>query len=108
MPWSTSDRRTRLPKDWHAQRAATYRQAGGRCQHTNPDGTRCLWTGPLNGRPGQPGGHADHIRPSDDTSPLQWLCPTHHGAKSSAEGHAAMRAQRAKLHHPTERHPGLR
>lgn len=109
MPWSTSDRRARLPKDWHAQRARTYRAAAGRCQHTNPDGQRCTWTGPLNGRPSQPGGHCDHInRDQGNTSELAWLCPTHHLAKSSAEGHDAMRTQRDKLRHPAEQHPGLR
>jgi hypothetical protein len=103
MPWSTSTRRTRLPKDWHARRAACYRNAGGRCQWTT-NGQRCTWTGPLNGTKQQPGGHADHIdRAQGEHGPLQWLCPTHHNRKSSAEGHAARPARQRT----TPPHPGL-
>ena len=108
MPWDTSTRRTSLPKDWHARRARTKRQADGRCQHTEPDGTRCTWTSPQRGS-GQPDGHADHINreAGDEQTNLQWLCPDHHNAKSSTEGHAAMREQRTAGRHPAERHPGL-
>lgn len=102
MPWSTSNRRATLPKDWHQQRARTWRAAGGRCQQVT-NGARCPWTGRLNGD----GGQADHVHGPDHPE-LQWLCPTHHAVKSSGEGHDAMRAQRAKLHHPVERHPGAR
>lgn len=56
-----------------------------------------------------PGNQCDHIIPGSDHSPgnLEWLCRRHHAEKSAAEGHAAMRAQRAKVKHPRERHPGL-
>jgi 5-methylcytosine-specific restriction protein A len=100
MPWSTSTRV--MPKDWHKQRARCWRAAGGRCQHVT-DGERCTWTGRLNGD----GGQADHVHGPDDEE-LQWLCPAHHSAKSAAEGHQAMRVQRAKLRHPIEQHPGAR
>lgn len=108
MPWSTSRRHDRLPADWHKQRARAYRAAGGRCQHHDQHGQRCTWTGPLNGKPGRPGGHADHINRTDPDSPLQWLCPTHHLTKSSREGHQAMRQVRAAAKHPSETHPALR
>lgn len=108
MPWSTSDRRSRLGPDWHARRARCYRNAGGRCQHVDDNGQRCTTRPPLHKTTTQAGGHADHIdRELGEDGPLAWLCPAHHYAKSSAEGHDAMRQQRAKTLHPRERHPGL-
>lgn len=106
MPWSTSDRAIRLPKDWHARRARTYRIAGGRCQHTD-NGQRCTTHAPLHKRGNQPAGHADHITAGagDQTDNLQWLCPPHHLAKSSNEGHQAMATQRTKAKHPIQQHP---
>lgn len=108
MPWSTSDRGARLPTDWHARRARAYREAGGRCQWIT-EGVRCTWVGPLHKTATQAAGHCDHIDRAAGDSPanLRWLCPTHHLEKSSGEGHAAMRLQRAKAFHPRERHPGL-
>lgn len=110
MPWANdSARRATLPRDWHARRARTKRLAGGRCQHVDDQDQRCTWRSPV-ARSGQPDGHADHIVPGTDDSQqnLRWLCPPHHAAKSSGEGHDAMRALRAKAYHPRERHPGAR
>jgi hypothetical protein len=108
MPWSTSDRAIRLPPDWHARRARTYRAAQGRCQALQ-DGQRCNTFAPLHKRGDQPAGHADHINPAlGEDGPLQWLCPPHHSRKSSHEGHQAMAAQRCKARHPTEQHPAAR
>lgn len=106
MPWTTSDRAKRLPPDWHARRARTYRAACGRCQIID-NGRRCNTYVPLHKRGDQPAGHADHITPGagDQQDNLQWVCPPHHGRKSSGEGHQAMAAQHAKTKHPTERHP---
>jgi 5-methylcytosine-specific restriction protein A len=101
MPWSAgiSPRSQELPPDWQTRRANAKRRAAGRCERITPDGTRC------NAR----GNQCDHIIPGNNHSldNLEWLCQPHHAAKSAAEGHDAMRAQRAKLRHPTERHPGL-
>lgn len=108
MPWDNdSPRHARLPKDWHARRARTERIAGKRCQRVE-GGQRCTWTSPPKGS-GQPGGHADHIdrTKGDEQSNLEWLCPTHHKIKTSAEGHAAAAAARSDALHPVERHPGL-
>lgn len=101
MPWSTSDRRASLPRDWHKQRARAWRTAGGRCQAVT-DGQRCRWVGRLNGD----GGQADHINGPDDPT-LQWLCPDHHKAKTQREALAGAAATRALSQHPRERHPGL-
>jgi 5-methylcytosine-specific restriction protein A len=108
MPWTTSDRASRLPKDWHARRAACYRRAGGRCQWLT-NGQRCTTVTPLHRQGHHQAGHADHIDRTlgDDPTNLQWLCPPHHLAKSSAEGNQARRTQRTDEHHPRERHPGL-
>lgn len=102
MPWSTSTRATRLPRDWHAQRARCYRDANGRC-------TNCGTPAPLHRTPTQPAGHADHVdRLLGDTSPLAWLCQPCHLTKSSVEGQQAMRDRRVTALHPREQHPGLR
>lgn len=100
--WTSSTRRTRLPTNWPQLRTAVRTRAGERCEHRNPDGSRCP----------NPGTDCDHINPGDnhDLANLQWLCAQHHRAKSSAEGNAAMRmaaAKRAALKtRPTEPHPG--
>jgi 5-methylcytosine-specific restriction protein A len=99
MAWETSTRRTRLPADWKARRAAARRRAGGRCEGTLTDGTRC---------PNQ-GTDADHLIPGDDHSPanLRWLCRPCHIAKTTAEAAARNRARAAARRRPPERHPGL-
>jgi 5-methylcytosine-specific restriction protein A len=94
MPWSTSDRRTRLPKDWHRRRAIAKRNANGQCQWQT-DGIRCT----------TPGTDCDHIdrNGSDEPANLQWLCRRHHTIKTQAESHAS----RPRQARPKPRHPGL-
>ena len=90
MPWSSSDRRQRLPKDWPKRRAAVKRRAGGRCEaavhvpECDGIGTDC-----------------DHIKAGDDHSlaNLQWLSLPCHKAKTAAE--------RPSRKRPAEKHPGL-
>ena len=100
MPWSTSDRRSRLPKNWNKIRAQVKKRAGGRCE--------AYWTPGRTAKTGQPhavgcdgyGTDADHILRGDDHSPgnLQWLSGPCHKAKTASEG-----PQRKR---PAERHPG--
>lgn len=97
MPWSTSDRRHRLPPDWPALKAHTRKRAGNRCEahHHHP---RCDGTGQ----------EADHITPGDDHTPdnLQWLNAHCHKFKTAAES-AARNSQAAELRkRPAEDHPG--
>lgn len=105
MPgWQGSDRRARLPKNWHRLREQVRARAGGQCEHTI-DGIRCT----------AQGNQCDHIVRGDDhsLSNLQWLCGPHHAEKSSREGGSAPRKPRG----PTaieraraarrEDHPGL-
>lgn len=97
MPWSTSDRRQRLPNDWPAIRERVRQRAHGQCeaQHHEPDcdgiGTDC-----------------DHITPGDDhrMSNLAWLSRTCHKAKTARENSEARAAVAAALKRPAERHPG--
>lgn len=102
MPgWQGSDRRARLPKNWHRLREQVRARAGGRCEHTI-DGIRCTAQGT----------DCDHIVRGDDhsLSNLQWLCRPHHAEKSSREGGSAPRRPsaiaRARAAR-TEAHPGL-
>lgn len=98
MPWSSSDRRDRLPRDWHRRRAIAKRNAQGRCQAEvhEPEcdgiGTQC-----------------DHIINNDnhDETNLQWLSEPCHRAKTARETAAGRRAFYGRAKHPTERHPGL-
>ncbi len=95
--WAGSDRRVRLPKEWHAQRQRVLRD-GGRICHV------C-------GLPGAD--QVDHIRPGDDHSDAN-LAPIHkepcHREKSSREGGQALGRVRKQIaasrKRPAERHPG--
>lgn len=91
MSWETSDRRSRLPKDW-AQRVAQVRdRAKNQCeaQQHAPDcdgiGREC-----------------DHIKAGDDHSlaNLQWLSTPCHKAKTQRETHPPRR--RGARRHPSE------
>jgi 5-methylcytosine-specific restriction protein A len=95
MPWSTSNRHARLPKDWHRRRAIAKRNAGGQCQWIE-DGRRCTAAGT----------DCDHIdrRGTDDLTNLQWLCSAHHKTKTRAEAQAA----RPSSLRAAAKHPGLR
>ena len=78
MPWNTSDRRSRLPKNWEAIRQATKRRAGDRCEWAE-GGTRCT----------SKGSECDHIDGNDDHARTQWLCMPHHKVKTQREAQAA-------------------
>lgn len=94
MAW-TGERGKRLPKDWHRRRAIAKREAGGQCQATTSDGTRCQAAGT----------DCDHINrhAGDDVSNLQWLCRDHHNVKTQAEAQAAHLPRKR----PAQKHPGL-
>lgn len=98
MGWETSDRRSRLPADWHRIRARILRRDGYVCQATDSMGRLCL----------EPARDVDHIVPGDDHSEtnLQALCRWHHSRKSSEEG-AAARQPRPSRRRAPEKHPGL-
>jgi 5-methylcytosine-specific restriction protein A len=99
--WSGSDRKARLPADWEQRRATIRDRAGGRCQATMRDGTRCI----------EPGTDCDNIVHGDDHSPtnLQWLCRWHHNRKIALEALEARRFTRVpSARKPRETHPGLR
>lgn len=93
MPWATSDRRSRLPKDWAKRRRETQIRANNRCQATTH-------AADCNGL----GSECDHIIPNDDHSPenRQWLSHACHLAKTLREAQAA----RPTRKRPPERHPG--
>ncbi|NUK72110.1 HNH endonuclease [Streptomyces lunaelactis] len=92
--WKNSTRRSRLPPNWRALRAAAHRRNPGHLCHI------C----------GRPGGDAlDHKQAGDNHSldNLDWahdqMPPYCHRYKSAAEGNAA----RPSARRPPERHPGL-
>lgn len=95
MPWSTSDRRSRLPSDW-AWRVGKVKddRAKGRCEdkHHAPD---------CDGRAAE----VDHIVQGDDHSltNLQALSVACHARKTRLDN-----GYRAKVKSPPEQHPGTR
>ena len=98
MPWSTSDRRSRLPADWPQIVARIKKRDQNRCKKRLPvTGKRCP----------RRGTDVDHIIPGDDhrDENLQLLCEEHHREKSAQEGHQA-RWGRQKITLRTERQPG--
>jgi 5-methylcytosine-specific restriction endonuclease McrA len=87
MAWETSNRRDRLPKNWHKIRPRVIRRDGGVCQGVLEDsGQRC----------GQPGTDVDHIIPGDNHAldNLQLLCRQCHTRKTQRESAAAREAAR--------------
>lgn len=85
MPWSTSNRKARLPRDWEARRQFILARDGNRCTAVDSLGNRCP----------ERATDVDHIKAGDDASysNLRALCRWHHARKSSAEGLAARRAK---------------
>ena len=96
--WSGSDRRARLPKEWHAQRQRILRNHGRICH--------------VCGGPGAD--QVDHLVAGDDHGDEN-LRPIHgvpcHRDKSAREGAGASAAQRRRIvalrKRPQERHPGM-
>lgn len=97
MTWDGSDRKARLPREWHRIRRRVLIRDSYQCQHRD-NGVKC----------GATANQVDHIVPGDDHSEanLQALCVTHHRAKSSREGVEA-RAKIPRRARPTENHPGF-
>lgn len=92
--WLNSRRRDRLPSGW----------AKIRKRILDRDVT-CVLCGI------RPATHCDHIKPMTDdhrASELQGVCEPCHLQKSSAEGHAAQKANpRPGRTRPAEKHPGI-
>lgn len=95
LTWATSDRRSRLPRNWPAIRTRVLKRdpvcrCRG-CPRCTPDGC------PV------PSAEADHILPIDDhaMTNLQGLCKPCHTSKTIA--------QRPVMHRrrPSEPHPGM-
>lgn len=84
--WWKSGRRSELPEDWPARRAAVRKRADGRCEHVSPAGVRCR----------EAGTDADHAGDRMDHDNLQWLCPEHHKRKTAGESVTARRKNRRK------------
>ena len=97
MPWSSSNRKARLPADWETRR----RKVRARAQD------QCEWTDEL-GRCTAEGTDCDHIEAGDDhsLSNLQWLCSFHHSLKTRRESAAANR-RRLTARRAPEAHPGI-
>ena len=95
MVWSSSDRRSRLPKNWPAVRARVLKRDKYRCQ-MNLEGCAGVAT------------DVDHITRGDDHSlgNLRAVCSGCHKKKTQAEALMARRKKRALRFRPSERHPG--
>jgi len=92
VPWSTSDRKQRLPRNWRAIRKRVLTRDGYVCQIRGP---ACTVTAT----------DVDHVIRGDyhGLDNLRAACTTCHRAKSSAEGHAS----RLRVKPRIEEHPGL-
>jgi 5-methylcytosine-specific restriction enzyme A len=99
MAWEGSDRRARLPADWHRRRRRIIRRDGGQCTALDSEGNRCEL----------PGTDVDHIVPGDDHSDdnLRLLCGWHHKHKSAHEGGTAAAKTRVRSARPPATHPAL-
>lgn len=99
MAWETSDRKSRLPREWPKLVQEVKTRDGGRCTWILPSGARCP----------RPGTDVDHIRPGDDhrLRNLRLLCHHHHECKTVKEAWAG-RARKKPKGRPEERHPGMR
>lgn len=97
MPWSSSDRKSRLPSDWGRRRRIVLERCGYQCERVRSSGRRCTSRAT----------DVDHIIPGDDhsLSNLQGLCSWHHKEKTSRESQAAKAEIRASLKRPAEENP---
>lgn len=87
MAWETSNRRSRLPRDWEARRRIVIARDNGRCQATI-GGVRCT----------SEGTEVDHIIAGDnhDLTNLRLLCEACHAWKTRGEATAGRRARQQK------------
>lgn len=100
MPWSTSDRRTRLPPNWAAiRRRILDRDPTCRCPGCRHHPGRCTW----------PSTEVDHIGSDLDHSDanLRGLCHPCHATRSGQQG-AAARGAGPQRRRPPAPHPGWR
>ena len=97
MPWSTSDRRARLPDNWGQLCRQVKARARGMCEAEQHD-PRCDGLGTDN----------DHIIPGDDhrLENMQWLSGPCHRAKTARESAARNQQSAALKRRPSEPHPG--
>jgi 5-methylcytosine-specific restriction protein A len=96
MGWESSNRKSRLPREWHRLRAIVLREANYQCEVIT-NGIRCT----------NRATEVDHIIAGDDHSRdnLRAICTDHHKHKSSAEGNAA---RKQKYSRRIEPHPGYK
>lgn len=96
-PWSQSNRRERLPKNWPSLRRAVLQRDNYRCQ-IRLAGCKTIAT------------EVDHRQRGDDHSQtnLQAACSACHKTKTQTEAQEARRKKRAARFRPVERHPGAR
>lgn len=87
MTWETSNRRSRLPRDWEARRRIVIARDNGRCQAAI-GGVQCTAEGT----------EVDHITAGDnhDLTNLQLLCKECHAWKTRGEAVAGNRAKQKK------------
>ncbi|WP_282203877.1 HNH endonuclease [Kitasatospora fiedleri] len=99
MAWSTSNRRSELPRDWARIRRRILRRDRGACTNTFSDGRQCE----------QPATDVDHIVPGNDHSDtnLRSLCGWCHRHKSSSEGGTAAGQRVVSSARPPTTHPAL-
>lgn len=103
MPWSTSDRRDRLPTDWQSTVARILARDGHRCRQKLPSGLRCPRS--------RASGHrveVDHRWSPDrhDDANLWTLCAHHHKQKTQREAQEARSPRALPVKpdpHPAER-----
>lgn len=99
MPWSSSDRRQRLPKNWRTyHRPMVLARCGGQCEYVRSSGRRCTAKAT----------DVDHIVAGDNHSleNLQGLCSWHHKQKTQVEAQAGAQAVRDSLKREPEENPG--
>lgn len=87
MAWETSNRRSRLPRDWEARRRIVIARDNGRCQAIIA-GAQCVAEGT----------EVDHVNAGDnhDLTNLQLLCKACHSWKTRSEAAAGLRVRQSK------------
>lgn len=119
MPWTTSNRRTRLPKNWNQLRKETLQTTNGKCAGlATPGWGTGYWADGPQGTPyAGPRWHhtncttlatdIDHIQRGDLNSPsnLQPLCHPCHASKTMAEVRAIHARKTRMRTRPTPQHP---
>lgn len=95
MSWSTSNRASRLPKNWHRVRAFVLERDRRTCQIRSD---RCTLIA----------NQVDHVIAGDnhDPSNLRAVCSACHATKSSREGSTAATERRKLRYRPIAKHPG--